>query len=95
MVFFSTFILNLKFTAYISNLLILTLNLIKEMARAMFEYTKTVLKKVSFDANLFCREVQKAIQRLLPYELEELEIFIKALILQNPKLNQCLIYLKT
>ncbi|MEO6348313.1 MAG: hypothetical protein ABIO60_10440 [Aquaticitalea sp.] len=64
------------------------------MARAMFEYTKTVLKKVSFDATLFCREVQKAIQRLLPYELEELTIFIKSLILQNPDLNQCLIYLK-
>ncbi len=64
------------------------------MARAMFEYTKTVLKKVSFDANLFCKEVQKAIHRLLPYELEELTAFIKALILQNPKLNQCLIYLK-
>lgn len=64
------------------------------MARAMFEYTKTVLNKVSFDATLFCREVQKAIQRLLPYELEELTIFIKTLILQNPDLNQCLIYLK-
>jgi len=64
------------------------------MARAMFEFTKTVLKKVSFDTNLFCREVQKAVQRLLPYEIEELKIFIKSLILQNPELNQCLIYLK-
>ncbi|MCK0124403.1 hypothetical protein MWU76_08305 [Gelidibacter sp. F2691] len=65
------------------------------MARAMFDYTKTVLSKVSFDPALFCREVQKAIQRLLPYELEELKVFIKTLILQNPDLNQCLIYLKT
>jgi hypothetical protein len=64
------------------------------MSRAMFEYTKTVLKKVSFDATLFCKEVQKAIQRLLPYEIEELKVFIKSLILQNPELNQCLIYLK-
>jgi len=53
-----------------------------------------VLNKVSFDANLFCREVQKAIQRLLPYEIEELKVFIKSLIQQNPELNQCLIYLK-
>ena len=60
----------------------------------MFEYTKTILNKVSFDANLFCREVQKAVQRLLPYEIEELKIFINSLILQNPDLNQCLIYLK-
>ena len=64
------------------------------MARAMFEYTKTVLKKVSFDATLFCKEVQKAMQRLLPYEIEELRIFIQSLIQQNPDLSQCLIYLK-
>ena len=60
----------------------------------MFEYTKTVLNKVSFDATLFCREVQKAINRLLPYEIEELRIFIESLVKQNPELNQCLIYLK-
>jgi len=64
------------------------------MARAMFEYTKTVLKKVSFDYTLFCRELQKALQRLLPYEIEELKIFLKSLILQNPELDQCLILLK-
>ena len=60
----------------------------------MFEYTKTVLNKVSFDANLFCKELQKALQRLLPYEIEELKIYIKSLILQNPELDQCLILLK-
>jgi hypothetical protein len=64
------------------------------MARAMFEYTKTVLKKVSFDTNLFCKELKKALKRLLPYEIEELKIFIKSLILQNPELDKCLIYLK-
>ena len=65
------------------------------MARAMFEYTKTVLDKVSFDANLFCKEVKKAIQRLLPHEIEELRLWIISLIRQNPELNQCLIYLNT
>lgn len=64
------------------------------MARAMLEYTKTVLNKVSFDAALFCKEVKKAVSRLLPYEIEELKIFIHSLIQQNPELNQCLIYLK-
>ncbi|OUS02507.1 hypothetical protein A9Q86_03100 [Flavobacteriales bacterium 33_180_T64] len=63
------------------------------MARAMFEYTKTVLNKVSFDTTLFCKELQKALQRLLPYEIEELKIYIKSLILQNPELDQCLILL--
>lgn len=64
------------------------------MARAMFDYTKTVLERVSFDANLFCKEVQKALERLLPYEVEELKIWIKSFTLQNPELNECLIYLK-
>jgi len=64
------------------------------MARAMFDYTKTVLERVSFDANLFCKELQKALERLLPYEVEELKIWIKSLTLQKPELNQCLIYLK-
>jgi len=64
------------------------------MARAMFEYTKTVLHKVSFDVTLFCKEVQKAMERLLPYEIEELRIFIQSLIQQNPDLQQSLIYLK-
>lgn len=64
------------------------------MARAMFEYTKTILKKVSFDSTLFCRELQKAIKRLLPYELEELKIWINNIVKQNPDLGKCLIYLE-
>jgi hypothetical protein len=65
------------------------------MARAMYEYTLTVLKKVSFDVRLFCKEVEKAAQRLLPHELEDLRIFIQSLIHQNPELDRCLIYLKS
>jgi hypothetical protein len=64
------------------------------MARAMFDYTKAVLAKVSFDANLFCKELQKALKRLLPYEIEELKVWVNSLIKENPDLNQCLIYLK-
>lgn len=65
------------------------------MARAMFEYTKTILRKVSFDSTLFCKELKKAIERLLPFEIEELRIWINNLILEHPDLNQCLIYLKS
>ncbi|MFD0989769.1 hypothetical protein ACFQ1R_06655 [Mariniflexile jejuense] len=65
------------------------------MARAMLDYTKTVLNKVSFDVTLFCKEVQKAVQRLLPHELEDLKQFILSLVQQNPELNQSLIYLKS
>ncbi len=64
------------------------------MARAMLEYTKTILDKVSFDASLFCKEVQKAVNRLLPYEIEELKQYILSLVQQNPELNQCMVYLK-
>ena len=63
------------------------------MARAMFDYTKAILKKVSFDVNLFCKELKKAMKRLLPHEIEELKIWVNSLIQQNPQLNQCLIYL--
>ena len=65
------------------------------MARAMFEYTITVLNKVSFDVTLFCKEVKKALQRLLPHEIEELKLYLFSLVRQNPELNQCLIYLNS
>jgi len=54
------------------------------MARAMFEYTKTVLQKVSFDARLFCRELKKAIDHLLPYEIVELRIWLLAFTANRP-----------
>ena len=63
------------------------------MARAMFEYTKVVLKKVSFDTNLFCDEVKKAMKRLLPYEIEDLKVLIKSMIQNNPDLKRCTVYL--
>ncbi|BFP39335.1 hypothetical protein FGF1_01800 [Flavobacteriaceae bacterium GF1] len=64
------------------------------MARAMLEYTKTVLQKVSFDARLFAKEVKKAVSRLLPDEIEELRIWLKQFITDKPELRQSLIYLK-
>jgi len=60
----------------------------------MFDYTKAVLSKVSFDVNLFCKELKKALTRLLPHEIEELRIWINELIKEKPQLNRCLIYLK-
>ncbi|MCF6214457.1 MAG: hypothetical protein L3J45_10590 [Flavobacteriaceae bacterium] len=60
------------------------------MARAMFEYTKTVLKKVSFDTSLFCKELEKAINRLLPYEIDELRIWLTNFIKNKPELLVCM-----
>ncbi|MEL6918283.1 MAG: hypothetical protein AAFO99_11200 [Bacteroidota bacterium] len=64
------------------------------MPRAMLEYTKTVLRKVSFDSKLFCKELEKAISRLLPYEIEELKVWLTQFINDKPELQQSLIYLK-
>ena len=64
------------------------------MARAMFEYTKTVLTKVSFNSDLFCRELEKSLNRLLPYEIEELTIWLKKFILNKPELYVCMSLIK-
>lgn len=60
------------------------------MARAMYEYTKTVLKKVSFSSDLFCKELEKALERLLPHEVKELTIWLKEYTLNKPDLSACL-----
>ncbi|MCO5725367.1 hypothetical protein [Robiginitalea marina] len=63
------------------------------MAGSMLEYTKTVLQKVSFDARLFSRELKKAIQRLLPNELQELKEWLLHFVTDKPELQQSLAYL--
>lgn len=60
------------------------------MPRAIFEYTKTVLKKVSFDKELFKLELEKAVKRLLPYEIQELYIWLKQFTVNKPELYVCL-----
>lgn len=59
----------------------------------MFDYTISILDKVSFDPNLFCFELQKAMKRLLPHEIEELKFFVFNLIKSHPELSRCSIYL--
>jgi hypothetical protein len=63
------------------------------MSRAMFDYTKAILNKVSFDPVLFCKEVRKALLRLLPYEIEELKLIIQRMVHANPDLKLCMVYL--
>lgn len=64
------------------------------MARAMFEYTKTVLKKVSFNVDLFCKELEKAVKRLLPHEIEELKIWLHQFTANKPELYVCFAVVK-
>lgn len=64
------------------------------MASSMLEYSKTVLKKVSFDVKLFCKELEKAISRLLPEEVEQLKLWLLKFITDRPELQPSLIYIK-
>jgi hypothetical protein len=64
------------------------------MAKAMLEYYKTVLQKVSFDVKLFGKELKKAISKLLPEEIEELKTWLYNFITDKPELQPTLIYLK-
>ncbi|MDP6922901.1 MAG: hypothetical protein QGH06_08030 [Lutibacter sp.] len=57
------------------------------MPRAMYEYTKKVLLKVSFDNELFEKELIKAEERLLPHELKELFLWLSDFTLHHPKLR--------
>ena len=64
------------------------------MPRAMLDYTKTILQKVSFDVRLFTKELKKAISRLLPNEIEELKIWLQFFIVDKPDLRPTLLLLK-
>lgn len=64
------------------------------MAAVELEYTKTILQKVSFDPRLFGRELQKALGRLMPRELKELEKWLRLFVMDKPELQNSLLYLK-
>ena len=63
------------------------------MPRVMFTYTKSILERVSFDPKLFCKELEKALKNLLPYELEQLREWLLQFTKEKPQLRQCLIYI--
>jgi DNA replication protein DnaD len=60
----------------------------------MLDYTKSVLKRVSFDVTLFTKELKKACKVLLPYELEELTNWLVQFTKEKPELQQCMLYIK-
>lgn len=55
-----------------------------------FHFTKTVLQKVSFDLVLFCKELKKAIEQLLPYDLENLFLWVNSFVKEKPELEPAL-----
>jgi DNA replication protein DnaD len=64
------------------------------MSKTMLNYTKSVLKRVSFDVNLFAKELEKACKVLLPYELEELTSWLIKFTKERPELQHCMLYIK-
>lgn len=60
------------------------------MARKIFDYTKSVLERVSFDSKLFSKELTKALKLLLPYEIEQLTEWLIKFTTEKPELRACL-----
>lgn len=56
----------------------------------IYDYTKNVLERVSFDPKLFIKELRKAIKVLLPYELEMLRKWLDYFTSAKPELKPCL-----
>ena len=48
------------------------------MKNTMLEYSKAILEKVSFDPELFQKELKKALNLLNPEEVRELILWCKA-----------------
>ncbi|WP_333601118.1 hypothetical protein [Flavobacterium sp.] len=61
------------------------------MSKSMLDYTKSVLKRVSFDVSLFTKELEKACKVLLPYELEELTSWLLQFVKEKPELQHCML----
>lgn len=57
------------------------------MSKMMFDYTKSILERVSFDPVLFCKELEKAIKTLLPYEMEQLQEWLLSFVIEKPELK--------
>lgn len=64
------------------------------MPRQIYLYTKSILERVSFDAKLFCKELEKATRMLLPYELDELREWLLRFTQEKPELRQCMVYIE-
>lgn len=54
--------------------------------RQMFDFVRTILEKVSFDPTLFYKELDKAVQQLLPYDVERLSTWVNSYVKQKPEL---------
>lgn len=60
------------------------------MPRMIYDYTKSTLESVSFDPNLFKKELKKGVRNLLPYEVDQLKNWLLYFTTNKPELERCL-----
>ena len=60
------------------------------MSRVIYNYTKELLERVSFDPQLFIKELKKANRNLLPYEIEQLNRWLYYFANEKPELKAIL-----
>ncbi len=60
------------------------------MPRMIYDYTKSILESVSFDTNLFKKELRKSLKNLLPHEVEHLNKWLLFYTNDKPELKHCL-----
>lgn len=61
------------------------------MNRLIYDYTKSVLERVSSDTQLFKKELRKALKSLQPFEIEMLQKWLTYFTNNRPELRECLI----
>ncbi|MES2239974.1 MAG: hypothetical protein V4497_06905 [Bacteroidota bacterium] len=61
------------------------------MPRMIYDYTKSILERVSFAPDLFVKELKKAVRNLLPYEIEHLKNWLLFYTKEKPELQKCLV----
>jgi predicted SprT family Zn-dependent metalloprotease len=61
------------------------------MSRMIYNYTQEVLERVSFNPDLFKKELKKAVKNLLPYEMEHLKNWLNFFSAEKPELQQCIL----
>lgn len=59
----------------------------------MLLYTKSILERVSFNQKLFCKELEKAVKNLLPYEIDQLRNWLLDYTKDRPELKYCMVYI--
>lgn len=60
------------------------------MPRMIYDYTKSILERVSFAPDLFVKELKKAVRNLLPHEIEHLRKWLLYYTKEKPELKDYL-----